>query len=110
MSAASFCTVTASTKRGITTAGRTAAPTSYLASILITPLWPVSAETVRTMDLNSPREMKEAYHVPLAGVALPDVKEGDVLTVGGVDYPVYSAAEWTDGDVPTLHIVVQQVK
>ncbi len=113
MTAAAFCTTQASIKRGVTTAGRTAAPVAYIASLLTTPLWPVSGETVRTLDLNSAREVKSCYHVPLPGVALPDVKEGDVLVVGGIDYPILAVEEWTGidaSDIPTLHIVCQQVK
>lgn len=111
MSAAAFCTVTASTKRNpAPVLGRTGAPATFLASLLITPLWPVGSQTVRTLDLNSPREFKECYHVPASGVTLPDVKEGDVLTVAGVDYPVYYVGEWTDSAIPSLHIVAQEVK
>lgn len=111
MSAQAFCTVTASTKRNASlSGGRLGAATTHLASLLITPLWPAGNETVRTLDLNSPREFKECYHVPVTADPLPDVKEGDILTVSGTDYPVYFAGEWTDGDIPTLHLVVQEVK
>lgn len=111
MTAASFCTVTASTKRNpAPVAGRITAPVTSLSSILITQLWPVSPQTVSILALNSPREAKECYHVPVGTTTLPDVREGDVLTVSATDYIVISAAEWTDADVPTLQIVVQQVK
>lgn len=109
MTARSFCTVTASTKRS--TDGDT--PAAYLASLLITPLWPLSPETRNTMALNSPREAKECYHVPVAGGALPDVVEGDRLVVAGTEYPVLYAAEWAGidaDDIPCLHIVVQEIK
>jgi len=110
MTARSFCTITASTKRNVSLGGgRTGAAVTYLASLLVTPLWPVSADTVRSEGLNSPREYKECYHVP-SGVTLPDVLEGDVLVHGGSSYPIFSAAEWTDGSVPCLRIVVQQIK
>lgn len=111
MSARSFCTVTASTKRNSTVAGnKKGAATTYLSSILITPLWPVGNETIRTLDLNSPREMKETYHVPVDGDALPDVKERDILVVGSNEYPIDHVSEWTDNDVACLHIVVGEVK
>lgn len=109
MTARSFCTVTASTKRS--TDGDT--PATFLASLLITPLWPLSPETRNTMALNSPREAKECYHVPVAGCALPDVIEGDRLVVGSSEYPVLYAAEWAGidaSDIPCLHIVVQEIK
>lgn len=110
MSAAAFCTVTASTKRNADLgSGRTGAPATNLASLLVTPLWPVGRETVNVLSLNSPREFKECYHVP-TGATLPDVAEGDVLVHGGAEYRIAYAGEWTDGDIPTLHIVCQQVK
>ena len=110
MTARAFCTVTASTKRNAAlSGGRLGAATTHLASLLITPLWPAGSETVRTLDLNSPREFKECYHVP-TGTTLPDVREGDILVVSGTDYPIYFVGEWTDGDIPTLHLVVQEVK
>lgn len=111
MSARSFCLVTASTKRNPAVSGnKKGAATTHLASLLITPLWPVGNETIRTLDLNSPREMKECYHCPLPGDALPDVKERDILVIGSSEYPIDWAGEWTDGDVPCLHIVVGEVK
>lgn len=111
MTALAFCTVTASTKRNADLgSGRTGAATTYLATLAITPLWPVGAETIRLLDLNSPREVKECFHVPAAGASLPDVRERDTLVIGSSEYPVQYVGEWTDGDVPCLHIVVQEVK
>jgi len=106
----SLCTVTASTKRNpAPVAGRIGAPVTSLSSLAVTPLWPAGAETVRTLDLNSPREFKECYHVPMT-TTLPDVLEGDILVVGETDYPVHYVGEWTDDNIPCLHIVVQEVK
>ncbi|MFZ1755032.1 MAG: hypothetical protein WBO46_14975 [Caldilineaceae bacterium] len=111
MSARDFCTVQASTKRNASLgSGRTGAPAAFLASLWVTALWPVSRETVRLLDLASPREFKECFHIPAAGASLPDVVEGDVLVAGGVEYRIDHAAEWPDSDVPTLHLVVQKVK
>lgn len=104
-----MCTVTASTKRS--TGGNT--PATNLASLLITPLWPLSPQTQSLVELNSPREAKECYHVPTAGGSLPDVAEGDRLVIGSTEYPVLYAAEWTGidaNDIPCLHIVVQEIK
>lgn len=111
MSARSFCTVEASTKRNPAVAGnKKGAAVTNLSSLLITPLWPVSNETIRTLDLNSPREMKECYHVPAPDEALPDVKERDILVIGSDEYPIDHVSEWTDSDVPCLQIIVGQVK
>mgnify|MGYP007123473304 CR=1 FL=1 len=83
---------------------------THLASLLITPLWPVSRETVNLLALNSPREYKECYHVPQASDVLPDVGEGDVLVIGAVEYRVDYVGEWTDNSVPCLHIIAQEIK
>jgi hypothetical protein len=111
MSARDFCTVDASTKRNAAASGnRLGAAVTNLASLLITPLWPVGRETIRLLDLNSPRETKECFHVPVAGGALPDVRERDILVIGANEYPIDAVLEWTDGDIPSLHIIVGQVK
>ncbi len=111
MSARAFCTVEASTKRNESLgSGRTGAPAANVVGLLVTPLWPVSRETVTILAINSPREYKECFHVPAAGVALPDVVEGDVLVHGGAEYRIAYVGEWTDGDVPCLTIVCQQIK
>lgn len=113
MSAAAFCTVTASTKRNTDLGGGKRGPAeTYLTNLAITPLWPVSGETVRLLGITGAqlRELKECYHVPAPGVALPDVVEGHTLVVAGAEYPVSYVSEWTDGAVPTLHIVVGEVK
>lgn len=114
MSAREFCTLTASTKRNEDLgSGRTGAAIENLTSLAVTPLWPVSAETRRVLELNSPREFKECFHVPVAGGALPDVVEGDILVLSGAEYPVHYVAEWpgiNTSDLPSLQIVVQEVK
>lgn len=117
MSARSFCTVTASTKRNADLgSGRTGAPATNLASLAITPLWPISAGSRDLLDdrmTSRIAEMKECYHVPAAGESLPDVIEGDVLTVSSVDYRVEAVREWQDidaGGVPCLHILAQQIR
>ena len=107
-----FTTVQASTKRSESLgSGRTGAPITHLSALAITPLWPLQQGTVRELAIESPREFKEAYTVP-DGDVLPDVREGDVLVVGGREYPVWWVGEWGDlaGGVPCLHIIVQEVK
>ena len=111
MSAREFCTVTASTKRTADLgSGRSGNATENLASLLITPLWPLGRQTIQQFAINSPREFKECFHVPVDGGSLPDVREGDMLVVSSVEYPIDYVAEWTDGDIPCLHIVCQEVK
>ena len=113
MSAASFCTVTASTKRNASLgSGRTGAAATQIASLLVTNLWPIGGNVVQELGLSgSAREYKQVFHVPADGTtALPDVVEGDILTLAGADYPIAAVEEWTDGDVPCLKITIQQVK
>lgn len=111
MSARAFCTVTASTKRNADLgSGRTGAAAENLTSIAITPLWPLEVGTIQVYNIARPAETKECYHVPADGDALPDVVEGDILTVDGTDYPVQHVGEWTDNGVPCLQIIVQEIK
>lgn len=91
--------------------GRTGEAEEYLTDIPMTQLWPVSRETVSLLELSSPREFKECFHVGLAGDDLPDIREGDILiTADDAAYPIAAVNEWDDDDIATLHVVVQQVK
>lgn len=111
MTARTFCTETASIKRNSTVAGITGAPTTHIASLAITPIWPIQrGEQIQALlELASARELKECYHVPTTAT-LPDIQEGDLLVIGASEYPVLHVMEWTDGDVPSLQIIVQEVK
>lgn len=111
-SAAEFCTVTASVKRNVTTLGVTAEPTTHIASLAITPIWPIanmSTYVQKIVDMASNRELKECFHIP-ESTTLPDIKEGDLLVVGSDEYPILNVQEWTDREVPCLQITVQEVK
>lgn len=111
MSPSDICDVAASTKRNADLGGgKKGAATTYISSLLISPLYPAGEGTIRTLNLNSPREAKECYHCPGPGATLPDVKEGDFLVVGGVTYPIRFVGEWPDEYEPALHIVVTEVK
>lgn len=109
-----FCIFEASTKRNQALGnGRTGSAVPHLASLMITPLWPPGRRMLEVLGidaLNSAREFKECYHVPATGTTLPDVREGDTLTVDGRDYPVHYVAEWLDWDIPCLLLIVQEVK
>jgi hypothetical protein len=91
--------------------GRVGPPVEVIPALDVTPLWPLSPETLAEIDINSPREYKETYHAEKAEMALPDVREGDIMeTPDGRTYPIDSVAEWIDRDIPTLRMVVQEVK
>lgn len=111
--AASFCTQTATIKRNADLGGGiTGAPVVHLASLAITPVWPiqrVDAQMQSLLELASARELKECYHVPTS-TTLPDVQEGDLLVLGSAEYPILHVMEWTDWDVPALQIILQEVK
>lgn len=107
MSARKFCTSTATiTRRNPTTE----AIDTQATDIAVTPLWPAENATITRLELNSPREVKECYHVPAVGVALPDVQSGDRITHDGTEYALIFAGQWPHDTVPTLHIVVDKVQ
>ena len=115
MSAVGFCTVEASVKRNPDMGGGiTGAATTHIASLMITPVYPLSAAAFggvsSTVEMASARKMRECYHVPATGTALPDIREGDLLVVGVKEYPVYYTQEWNDSSVPALQIVLQDIK
>lgn len=109
--AASFCTQTAVIKRNADLGGGiTGAPVTHITSLAITPIWPVSSEVARQLDIASARELKECFHVSDSTTILPDVREGDLLVLDGTEYPIFDVQEWTDRQVPCLCIIVQEVK
>lgn len=117
--ARSFCTERAVISRNTDSGGgRMGAAAVHIAALPITPLWPVSAETANALELASPRESKECYHVPLDGEPLADVQERDLLscvnpfTRVSHDYIVVAVEEWPDisDGIPCLRIVVELVK
>ncbi len=93
--------LTASTKRNpAPVGGKVGVPVTKLASLAIAALRPVSAEVADYYRLNSPREvfLTFAYNAP-------DVLEGDVMTVAGVDYNVHAVGAWPTPDGYTEIIV-----
>lgn len=102
-----FTTKNAQIKRGNPAA-------TVIDRLRITPLWPVtSGDLIVQLDINSPREAKQCYHAPDdASLSLPDVRNGDVMTVSSVDYIVIAVAEWPDidGGIASLHIVCEELK
>lgn len=99
-------TITGSTKRApATSSGKRAAPAPHLASIRLTPLDPVDAETRQRLALNTPHELLQAF----ADGGL-DIVEGDLLVVGGVEYPVRSAGQWAWRGSEFVHLVLEELK
>ena len=86
-----LATVTASTKRqAAPTSGKTAAPVANLASLVCTPLDPVDAELSKRLGLDTPGELLQTF---VDGGL--DIRQGDYLTVGAVDYPIRACEDWT---------------
>lgn len=107
MSALSFCTQTASTKRSPAVAGgKVGAQVTHLTSILIMPLMPAGEDIRAEVALNSPREAKETY------CCEDDIIEGDHLVVKGVEYIIRWVGEWPwpDASENFHRLVVEEVK
>ena len=114
MSTASFArqlTVRASTKRSPAIAsGKRGAPVEQIADMACTPLWPLDAETRQRVRLDTPHELRQTF-----ASAEHDVREGDVLVVSEVEYPIRSVADWAwsgtgAGACAYLQIVVEELK
>ncbi len=103
-----LATVTAATKRSpaMSGDGSRAAQSSHLSNIRILPLDPIDADLLGTQATETPHELKVTY--ARSGL---DIREGDVLVVATIEYPIRSVAEWTwDSEGDTLAIVVEQMK
>lgn len=101
-------TVTASTKRAAAPVdGKTSTPAISIAMFKCTPLCPVDAELQRRLGLDTPYELLQT--ITAGGL---DVREGDTLSVAGVDYPVRACEDWpwpVDG-LTYRRLVVEDLK
>lgn len=87
---ARFLTVSASTKRRpAVSAGKVGAATTYLASLMIAPLAPIDADLQQRLALETPHELQQSICD-----GSKDVKEGDVLVVATVEYPIKACEDW----------------
>jgi len=96
-----MATVSASTKRGNMTSGFTL----NLSGLKCFPLAPVDAETRKRMDLNTPHMVFETFLQDG-----PDIKKGDLLVIGSVEYAIKSAAPWPFFGEPRLHLVIEDLR
>jgi len=112
-----LATVTASTKRyPAISAGLVGAPATNLASLALIPLRSVSPELAQEAGIQDVSEafVTQAFYDTVA-VALPDVREGDIVTISSADYTVRSVAEYNDGisrseEAGYMRIILQQRK
>jgi hypothetical protein len=102
---ARWATVTASTKRATLTSGKSTGFAASIASLKCLPLMPVDAETRNRAELSTFHEVKETY----VETGL-DIKDGDMLTVAGVDYPVRAVEEWPWRGITFLRLIVEELK
>ena len=105
---ARMATVTASTKRnpGVNLGtGLRSGPVENLTGLKVLPLMPLDAQIALRMDIATPHEKLQTF---VEGA--PDIKEGDVLVVAAVDYPINSVADWPYHGDTCLLLVVEQLK
>lgn len=112
MSAEEMATLTATTKRYPAAAGgKVGAAVANLAAVLVVPLMPINPDLLPVVDLEAPREAKVTYAFAGVDGVLPDIREGDFLTVGGVEYITRSVAEWPrPAGGSYLEIIVEEEK
>jgi len=106
-----MATVTASTLRPPAMAGgQRGAPQPYLSGLAVLPLMPLDARTQMVMGLDTPVGLLQTF-----AQGDVDVRAGDVLVVGGVEYPVRWVGRWPwgyegNGGTVTVQIVVEEVR
>ena len=111
MSLKAIATATATTKRVPAIAGgKRGDPIANLTTpFAMVPLTPVSLELAQRLGLGTPVELKQTV-VYNQG----DIKEGDYLTVGAVDYPIKYVGEYEGypgiDSITRLHIIVEEPK
>lgn len=95
MSLADLATIACSTKRASIASGKRGAPSANLTGLYCTPLDPVDAELASRAGLLSPVEVYQTFLQATTNTAL-DIKNGDFLTVGGVDYPIRAIWDYSN--------------
>lgn len=105
MSFSDMATVSASTKRAAIVSGKRGTPSVNVAALDCLPLDPVSPELRQTMELETPHELLQTF---VEGDY--DIKEGDLLVVDAVEYPIKSCAEWTWRDTTQFHLILEDLR
>lgn len=103
-----LATVTCGTKRATVGAtGKRGTPTTNLSGLKCLPLDPLDPEIRIRLELDTPHELLQTM---IEGG--PDIKEGDVLTVGSSEYDIRSVADWTwrPSATDTLLLVLEELK
>ena len=92
---AEFMTVACSRKRKFMDG-----TSASLSSLLCTPLAPVDMATRESLGLKAPHVV---YEVHLEGS--PDIKKGDVLVIGSVEFQIHDAAPWLMPPPDNVHLL-----
>lgn len=105
---ARMATVTASTKRvGAIVNGLEPAPTESIASLKCLPLDPVDPEVAQKMARLGFMEVLQTF---VEGGL--DIIEGDLLVVGGTEYPIRAVGDWYWGpsDADFVRLLLEDIK
>jgi hypothetical protein len=106
-----LATVSASTKRASVSSGKRGTPPTKLSGLSITPLDPADPSTrgelQERLGLETPFELLSTY---VAGT--PDIREGDILVVGAVEYPIRAVSDFTAAaSMPAYkRLILEQLK
>lgn len=96
--------ITASTKRPpAISGGKRGAAVTHISTLKITPLDPVDGDTVRRLNLATTVEVLQTFCE--SGY---DIKDGDVLVVDSVEYPIRAVSDWAFINSTYLHLIVDQ--
>lgn len=102
---ATLATETASTKRPpAVSGGRRGTAATNIASLACTPLDPVDSEIRQRLVLDTPHEVLQTF---VDGTL--DIREGDIFTYSGQDYPVRACAEWKWRGSAYLHLILEDL-
>ena len=100
-----LATVACSTKRPPAIAsGKRGAPAVHLAGLYCTPLDPLDPETRYRLEIETPHTLLQTF---LGGD--PDVVRGDVLVVGGKEYPIRRVSDWAWRADVFVHLIVEDL-
>ncbi|KPL72262.1 hypothetical protein ADN00_15710 [Ornatilinea apprima] len=87
--------------------GKRSSAWSKLADVMVTPLMPVSSETIRRMELQSPTKVYEVYLQSETRLA---ISEGCSVVVDGETYLVKGVSPWDDfRGQTTYQLVIEDV-
>lgn len=100
-----FLTLTASTKRLAGTGGQTQEPIANLSGVKCTPVLPLSSDTLMRMKLDAPYLLREMY----VGASY-DIREGDYLIVGDLDYKIKNTQLWDAFGIAFMQLIVEEQK